>query len=113
MGQKLPPSPIPYRSTIYQRIADGAFPKPISLGSRAVGCIVSEIDQWFAGRIAGSRNQTTTARFAVNSTVGGEVDVIKKLVVCPVRKPIWQAFLRTYPFDRLRVNGCRSSMRHG
>ena len=31
------------RSTIYQRIKDGKFPKPISLGGRMVGWRVSDI----------------------------------------------------------------------
>lgn len=43
------------RSTIYQRIADGSFPKPISLGGRAVGWIADEIDIWINERIAASR----------------------------------------------------------
>lgn len=32
------------RSTIYERIKTGTFPPPISLGSRSVGWIESEID---------------------------------------------------------------------
>ncbi len=43
------------RSTIYQRISDGTFPKPVSLGARAVGWIESEIDAWLHERIAASR----------------------------------------------------------
>jgi prophage regulatory protein len=34
------------RSTIYQRIAKGRFPKPISLGARAVGWVESDIEDW-------------------------------------------------------------------
>ena len=40
------------RSTIYLRVAQGAFPKPIQLGSRAVGWAEAEVDQWIADRIA-------------------------------------------------------------
>lgn len=40
------------RSTIYQRIQDGTFPKPIHLGVRAVGWLESEIDAWFQQLIA-------------------------------------------------------------
>ncbi len=40
------------RSTIYQRIADGEFPAPVSLGGRAVGWPSDEIDAWIADRIA-------------------------------------------------------------
>ena len=44
------------RSTIYARIAEGAFPRPIDLGGgRAVGWIESEIDAWLQARIDSSR----------------------------------------------------------
>jgi prophage regulatory protein len=43
------------RSTIYQRIDDGRFPKPIRLGRRAVGWIESEIEEWLAQLIKTSR----------------------------------------------------------
>lgn len=34
------------RSGIYQKIAEGNFPKPVPLGPRAVGWIESEIEGW-------------------------------------------------------------------
>jgi prophage regulatory protein len=40
------------RASIYLRIADGSFPKQISLGARAVGWLEHEIDAWLAARIA-------------------------------------------------------------
>lgn len=43
------------RSSVYLRIAQGEFPKPISLGARAVGWIDAEIEQWLRVRIAASR----------------------------------------------------------
>jgi prophage regulatory protein len=43
------------RSTIYLRVAEGRFPKPVSLGARAVGWLDAEIEEWLAGRIAQSR----------------------------------------------------------
>ena len=44
------------RSTIYLRISEGNFPKPISLGGgRAVGWIEMEIDQWLNQQIKASR----------------------------------------------------------
>lgn len=43
------------RSTIYQRVADGAFPRPVSLGGRSVGWLESEVEQWVERRIAESR----------------------------------------------------------
>jgi prophage regulatory protein len=39
------------RSSIYLRIADRTFPKPISLGARAVGWLQSDIDDWLRQRI--------------------------------------------------------------
>jgi prophage regulatory protein len=39
------------RSGIYQKMADGEFPKSISLGPRAVGWLESSIDAWIQGRI--------------------------------------------------------------
>lgn len=40
------------RSSIYQFIADGHFPKPVPLGGRAVGWVASEVGEWIAARIA-------------------------------------------------------------
>lgn len=34
------------RSTIYLRIQEGTFPKPVNLGGRAVGWVEEEIDTW-------------------------------------------------------------------
>lgn len=39
------------RSTLYQYMKDGFFPKPVSLGPRAVGWIESEVSDWIASRI--------------------------------------------------------------
>lgn len=43
------------RSTIYLRVSQGTFPKPISLGPRAVGWIEAEIEEWLTRQIAKSR----------------------------------------------------------
>lgn len=44
------------RSTIYLRISEGSFPKPISLGGgRAVGWIEAEVDDWLNRQIEASR----------------------------------------------------------
>ncbi|MGH8322809.1 MAG: helix-turn-helix transcriptional regulator [Steroidobacteraceae bacterium] len=43
------------RSTIYLRVAQGTFPRPVSLGGRAVGWVDGEIQSWLAERIAVSR----------------------------------------------------------
>ena len=44
------------RSTIYLRISKGQFPRPISLGGRAVGWIEEEIDSWLEEQIKVSRS---------------------------------------------------------
>jgi len=41
------------RSTIYLRITQGLWPKPVSLGGRTVGWPDSEISSLLAARIAG------------------------------------------------------------
>ena len=43
------------RSTIYLRIAEGSFPKPISLGGRAVGWVEAEVNDWLKRQIEASR----------------------------------------------------------
>jgi prophage regulatory protein len=44
------------RSTIYQRVAEGTFPAPVSLGGRAVGWLEAEIQDWLQLRIEASRS---------------------------------------------------------
>ena len=44
------------RSTLYLRIAEGTFPKPVSLGARAVGWPANEVEALNAARIAGKTN---------------------------------------------------------
>ncbi len=43
------------RSTVYQRVTDGKFPRPVSLGARAVGWIEAEVEEWIARQIEVSR----------------------------------------------------------
>jgi len=43
------------RSTIYLQIAQGAFPRPISLGPRAVGWLDDDVAAWLQARIEKSR----------------------------------------------------------
>lgn len=47
------------RSSIYLRISESRFPKPISLGRRAVGWLESEIEDWIAEKIVLSRGEST------------------------------------------------------
>jgi prophage regulatory protein len=39
------------RSTIYLRIQEGSFPRPINLGARAVGWLENEIEAWLVSRL--------------------------------------------------------------
>jgi prophage regulatory protein len=43
------------RSTIYARMAEGQFPRNISLGKRAVGWIAAEVDDYLAKLVKQSR----------------------------------------------------------
>ena len=43
------------RSTIYKQVSEGKFPKPISLGDRAVGWLELELHEWLEERIEISR----------------------------------------------------------
>ena len=44
------------RSSIYLRIAEGSFPKQISLGARAIGWLEADIEAWLNSRIKASRS---------------------------------------------------------
>lgn len=48
------------RSTLYELMARGTFPKPIRLGARAVGWLETEIVAWQRARVA-ERDQTPAA----------------------------------------------------
>lgn len=39
------------RSSIYNRMALGQFPRSVSLGGRAVAWVSDEVDHWMAARI--------------------------------------------------------------
>jgi prophage regulatory protein len=43
------------RSNIYLRVTEGRFPRPVSLGARAVGWIETEVEEWIARQIEVSR----------------------------------------------------------
>tara|TARA_Y100000294_G_scaffold104490_1_gene97127 strand:+ start:110 stop:307 length:198 start_codon:yes stop_codon:yes gene_type:complete len=45
------------RSTIYLRMSEGTFPEKISLGSRAVGWLETEAQDWLDERISVSRKE--------------------------------------------------------
>lgn len=44
------------------RLFDPSFPKPVSLGAKAVGWIESEVDAWIEAQIAGSRQEIGGAK---------------------------------------------------
>ena len=46
------------RSTLYQYMKDGYFPKPVPLGPRAVGWLESEVSDWITMRIKIARNES-------------------------------------------------------
>ena len=39
------------RSSIYNFISEGKFPRPIPLGERSVGWLEHEVDEWLQSRI--------------------------------------------------------------
>jgi prophage regulatory protein len=45
------------RSNLYKKIEQGLWPKPISLGSRAVGFLSAENEQMLAAMIAGQSQE--------------------------------------------------------
>ena len=48
-------------SSTYQKISEGDFPEPISLGARAVGWIESEVEAWLVAQVEKSRKGLTVA----------------------------------------------------
>lgn len=40
------------RSTIYEKMAKGEFPKPIKISAKSVGWLSSEVEAWQKSRIA-------------------------------------------------------------
>lgn len=48
------------RSTVYKYVAEGFFPKPISLGDRCVGWVETEVHEWILARIE-ERDEAQTA----------------------------------------------------
>jgi len=43
------------RSAIYEKVADGQFPKPIPLSGRAVGWLSDDVSEWIATQVKASR----------------------------------------------------------
>lgn len=49
------------RSSIYNKVADGSFPPPVHISTRAIGFVSDEIEAWISERIAFSRPPTSSA----------------------------------------------------
>lgn len=49
------------KSSIYRKVADGEFPKPIKLGERSSGWVTQEVQDWLDDRIKQSRSEKTAA----------------------------------------------------
>ena len=47
------------RSSIYRQMAEGVFPRPVSLGARSVGWKFSDIRAWLAARSLVGTNEGT------------------------------------------------------
>jgi prophage regulatory protein len=47
------------RSSLYNLMVTGDFPKPVALGTRAVGWIESEVQDWLQQKIAVSRGDVS------------------------------------------------------
>ena len=43
------------RSSIYAKVSEGTFPKPIKLSERSVGWLEHEIQQWLQSRVSATR----------------------------------------------------------
>lgn len=52
------------RSSVYESIADGLFPRPIPIGGRAIGFVQSEIAAWVNARIQGASDAEIRALVA-------------------------------------------------
>ena len=78
------------RSTIYLRISEARFPRPVSLGGRAVGWIEAEVEQWLEQRIEASRK-------------GGRVEVAMREAIEQFRAAIHNAGLT--PPDVVEADG--------
>ena len=57
------------KSTLYARIAENTFPKPINLGARAVGWLEDEIDAWLSQQIEISRKPAALIKQSKRGTL--------------------------------------------
>ena len=50
------------RSSIYAKIQNGDFPRPIKLGARSVGWLEADVNQWIERQISRSREGVCDAK---------------------------------------------------
>jgi prophage regulatory protein len=76
------------RSSIYQRVTDGSFPRPISLGARAVGWVESEIEGWISQKITESRGSRPAKplRGALMGTTAGDYRDVPRIRLAIINK---------------------------
>ncbi len=43
------------KPSIYRKVADGTFPKPIKLGKRAIGWLEKDIEDWISNQIEATK----------------------------------------------------------
>jgi len=58
------------RSSIYNYIANGSFPRQIALGPRCVGWVEDEIDEWICSRL-----ESRDARYGPDSVSTSEEEI--------------------------------------
>ena len=58
------------RSTIYLRIKQNTFPKPINLGGRAVGWLESDVEEWLDRMVSSSRGASVSESKADDGVEG-------------------------------------------
>lgn len=61
------------RTSTYEHISRGVFPKPIPLGGRMIGWRASEVDAVIKARVRGSTDEEI--RVLVNSIIAGRREV--------------------------------------
>ena len=47
------------RTTVYEQMATGRFPRPIKLGERAVGWLEDDIQNWIETKVLESKHEST------------------------------------------------------
>jgi prophage regulatory protein len=59
------------RSSVYERMSAGTFPRPIRLAARSVGWLASEVEAWVHARVAERDAAHSPARQAAPTAEAG------------------------------------------